>query len=226
MTKTAKICAAISSVAIIAAVIFGLITRNSYINYDQNNAVFTPPYPEIESAVFSHITHENVLKEIEKEDFAFLVTVKETEQIYEATKATVTVDKVVKGDSFDLNKEIIIYEPNFMRYGLDGKTRKPLYFYYYVNYVNNIMQPGKQYLVFVNKVPYADAYEKTLTKSEYEVDSKIPLYSFPINTPVDYILDRNETTYGKVKNYDYFCYTPEQRDTLENIRKAVLEKYL
>lgn len=226
MTKTAKICAAISSVAIIAAVIFGLITRNSYINYDPDSAVVYSSDVDVEKAVFSYISVENVLKEVEKQDFAFLITVKENEQIYEATKTTAVVEKVIKGNPSDLNKEIIIHEPNFMRDGVDYSTNEPAYFYYSMNYANNIMQPGKQYLVFVNKIPFVEAFEKTLEKSEYDVKTELPLYSFPVDTPVDYYLDRNETTYGKVKNYDYFCYTPEQRDILENTRKAVLEKYL
>lgn len=226
MTKTAKICASVLSVAIIASVIFGIITRNSYINYDPDSAVVYSSNVDVGKAAFSHISVENILQEVEKQDFAFLVTVKENEQIYEATKTTAVVDKVIKGDSSDLNREIVIHEPNFMCGGVDYRTNESAYFYYSMNFVNNIMQPGKQYLVFVNKIPFVESFEKTLEKSEYDVKTEIPLYSFPVDTPVDYYLDRNETTYGKVKNYDYFCYTPEQRDMLENVRKAVLEKYL
>lgn len=224
MTKTAKICAAISSVAITAAVIFGIVTRMSYVKYNPDNAVFFPE--RLGNEHFSKFTDDNVIKEVESQEFAFLVTIRENEFSHDITKTTAVVDKVVKGDSSDLKKEIVIWEPNFMQNGTAYDTNEPCYWYYTMNYINNIMQPGKQYLVFVNKVPFAEAYEKNLKKSEYIVSLELHFYSFPTNTPVNYYLSGNEKTYSEVKSYDYFCYTPEQRDTLENIRKAVLEKYL
>lgn len=221
MSKTHKISFLIIIFSIIIAIIFGIITRSSYKYLDLDNAVFFANSDYSEEAL-SNLDSQKVLNQLSKANSVFVVKVKNSENIHQCTKATVSVEKVIKGDNEVLNSDVVIYEPNFIYYDKNSKEGN----YFSVNTLNNQMQPNKQYLVFANKKVYSDSYQNTLDHFEYLVNIDWSLYSFPINNEIDYIQSNQITNYGNVKTYDYFCYTQKQRNILEEIRNNVLEKYI
>ncbi len=221
MSKTHKISFLIIVFSLIIAIIFGIITRNSYKYLDLDNAVFAANSDYTEEIV-SKLNSQSIINQLDKANSAFVVTVKSSENIRQCTKTTVTVEKVIKGDDEVVNSDIVIYEPNFIYY---NKASKEPY-YYWVNHLNNLMQIDEQYLVFANKMEYSDSYQNTLDNSEYLVNIGWLLYSFPIHNEIEYIECNEITDYGNVKTSDYFCYTEKQKNILEEIRIKVLEKYL
>lgn len=221
MTKTYKFAISVISVSLVVAVIFGVLTRSSYKHLDINNAVFSVEEAlELATQNINEFSSQNILSELENEQAVFVVTVTKSENIYQCTKTTAIVDKVIKGDKAILNKSIVIYEPNFIYYYHEQQH------YYLANTLNNVMQVNKQYLLFVDKMKYTNAYQATLNNTEYIVDIDLHLYSFPINNPINYIKADDVSTYRDVKSYDYFCYSEEQRSILEKITLDVLNAYL
>lgn len=220
--KVYKISISIISVFLIFAIVFGIITRNSYANLDGDKAVFNVDESvDISKEVMKDLNSQAVIKELEEADSVFVVTVKNSEKIFECTKTTVTVDRVIKGDESNLKSNVIIYEPNF-NYSKKSKQQS----YYFVNYLNNLMQENKQYLVFANKIEYSDSFQKTLDSYEYLVNIDWALYSFPIDNEIKCINSDKVEFYEDVKHYDYFCYSDNQKNILEKIRTDVFNRYL
>lgn len=222
MSNVHKISITVISLSLILAVVFGLVTRNSYKYFDPLDAVVENIEDVVEKVINSRVDSEMVFEQLNTADYAFIVTVKSSEFMYQATKTTVYIDKVLKGDTASLNKTVYLYEPNFI-YNIRGSDEC---YYYFLNYINNLMQPDKQYLVFADRVEYSDSYQKTLENYEYQVEVDFELYSFPLEGEIKCIEPKGNMTYADVKSYDYFCYTQEQKDILENIRAEVFDKYL
>lgn len=225
MSKVHKISIAVIAASLIFAVVFGLVTRSSYKYFDPNDA-FVRHIGEleeiVEEVISTRVNSERVLEQLESADYAFIVTVKSNEPIHEATKTAVYIDKVIKGDTASLNKTVYIYEPNFL-FSSKGSDEC---LYYPMNKINNLMAPGKQYLVFAYRVDYSDSYQKLLENYEYQVELDFELYSFPLEDEIKCIEPKGDMTYADIKAYDYFCFTQEQKDILEEIRAEVFDLYL
>lgn len=223
IAKVYKVSVSIISVSLIFAVIFGIATRNSYARLDGDKAVFSVDESlDLSKETIKGLNSQKVIKDLKEADSVFVVTVKNSEKIYECTKTAVTVDRVIKGDESILKSNVIIYEPNFNYYPKNPKQQC----YYFVNCLNNLMQENKQYLVFANKIKYSDSFQKTLDSYEYLVNIDWPLYSFPIDNEIKCINSDKVEFYEDVKHYDYFCYSDNQKNILEKIRTDVLNKYL
>lgn len=223
MSKTHKISVSLICIFLLFAIIFGIITRFSYkdIDYNELEPNISPEYTH---QIIDRLSTENVIHTAETMEAAFVVTVKESEMAHEITKTTVLVNKVIKGEAELENKEIVIYEPALIQYKDDSYTQLVLSRLG----CSNIMQEGKQYLVFSDKVNYDKRYEKTLDMPEYIVNAdKITLYAFPITkTKAEPLPSADPITYHDAADYEYFCYTAEDAEKLTKIKNAVLEHYL
>lgn len=218
MTKLHKALITIVSVLLVFAVVFGVVTRKSYKHVNPDDVMVNILNNSAAECV-KDVEFNSLIKQLESRSCAFVVTVEKNEFVHQAEKTTVTVDKVIKGDTKIVNQKIVIFEPNHISYHYS-------YSYYFINNVNNIMQPGKQYLVFPDKIKYSEEFEKTLEYQEYIIEWNLPLYSFPVNNKVERVPFTDIVPYRDIKNYDYFCYTEEEVNHLEDIRVKVLEKYL
>lgn len=196
--------------------------------------------------LFDDIEPDAVVLGFGEQDNIFLVSVEKSENFYKETKTTVRVEKVLKGDKSVEGQDVVIYEMCRFDY---ADRRKDTYFCFYSpNSWNNIMRVGERYLVSVNNFDYSEEYEKTLTLKEFSaLDYMIGLYSVPVDSEITFIdpnlivtdTSKSEVSggimiinfedmglYKYVKDYDWFCYTEEQAELLEEIRQTILEKYL
>lgn len=222
MSKVHKISIAVMCISLVFAIVLGVLTRNSYQYFDRDNGVVTKEV-EYTKKNIDKLTVEELIKKLKKVEFAFVVSVNESENISESTKVTATIDEIIKGDGEQIGNTIIIHEPNFFWYTKRSGENS----YYYLNYVNNIMQKDKQYLVFVDKVEFSEAFQKTLKYTEYAVEVEDFLYAFPLNSSVEVIpSEPREVAYSEIKQYDYFCYSESDAEKLSEIKNAVLEYYL
>lgn len=221
MNKLHKILMITLSFLLMFAVILGCFTKNSYKNIDVNTAIYTP-HPDTSQRLINSLDTQLTLKELNKCDSAFLVTVKNSENIHEGTRTTVFVDKVLRGYNEYTNRNIVIYEPNFISY--DKKNQKS--FYYAINHINNLMQPEKKYLVFCNEKKYSDSFQNTLIHPEFLVDIKMHLYSFPIDNEILAIKQKNDMQYRDVKKNSYFCYSETEKNIINDIVSNVLSEYI
>lgn len=222
MSKIHKISVAVMCLALAFAIILGVATRNSYRYFDRDNGVVTKEI-KYTKKYLDKLTVEKLIEELKKVEFAFVVTVNDSENIYESTKVTAVIDEIIKGDGEQVGNTIIIHEPNFFWYTKRSDENS----YYYMNYVNNLMQKGKQYLVFVDKVEFSEAFQKTLKYTEYAVEVEGSLYAFPLNSYVEVISpEPREVAYKEIKQYDYFCYSEADGEKLNEIKNSVLEYFL
>lgn len=223
MSKLHKILLSVVAVSLAFAVIFGVVTRNSYKHYDADNAEVRLSHESTEVYI-KNITAESVIKQLNSANSVFAVTVKESENIYQRTKTTVRVDRVIKGDESVLNSDVIIYEPNFFA---GGSRHSDGYFYYSTNSINNLMQTGKQYLVFTDEMKYSKSYQETLDTPEYAVNRALTLYSFPLSGEISFFPSEDFLVpFKDIKSFDYICFSEYQKNVLDDIRKSVLDKYL
>lgn len=222
MSVIHKISIAVMCFAMVFAVTLGVATRNSYQYFDRDKGVVTKEIKYTNKQI-DELTVEKLVKKLKKVEFAFVVTVNDSENICESTKVTAVINEIIQGDGEQVGNTIVIHEPNFFWYTKRSGENS----YYYVNYVNNIMQENKQYLVFVDKVEFSEAFQKTLKHTEYAVEVEDFLYAFPLNSTVNAIQSEpKEVTYNEIKEYDYFCYNKADAEKLNEIKNEVLEYFL
>lgn len=238
MQKFYKVCYPLILGIVIGALVIGLATRISFRDISEDEAIYTvEEYWELNKKtdeleykgyvvdyLMNNINEEKILKELSsnKNYDVFVIEVKNHVKNYETTKTTAAVKRVIKGDKSELNKDIIIYEPNFFQYSAKNKSL----IWYSVNTLNNLMIPKKDYLVFVERLNYDEAYQKNLIHNEYKVDVDLSLYSFPLEYNCEFVEESNLKTYADFKHLDYICFNREQAEKLDSIRKDVIDKYL
>ncbi len=222
MTKAHKISSIIIAIVMLIACIIGVATRLSYKVFDPNVAIYELENINVNIEAIERIELESVLNDLEAAESVFVVYVKKSERCYQTTKVTTKVNKVIKGNPNEVDKKIVIYEPNFLDY---SKSNKRLY-YFPINHINNMMIENKEYLIFCNKIDYADSYQKTLKCNEYVVEWDWHLYSFPIEYEADYIVNRENLTYKDIKKFDYICFDLKDANKIDTIRKSILDEYL
>lgn len=222
MSKVHKISVAVMCLALVFAVVLGVATRNSYQYLDRDNGIVTKQIEYTQKRI-DELTVDKTIKNLKKSDFSFVITVKSSENICESTKVTAVIDEIIKGEGEQVGNAIVIHEPNFFWQTKNSSENS----YYYLNYVNNLMQVNKQYLVFVNKVEFSEAFQKTLEHTEYVVELEELLYAFPLNSSVTAISpEPMEVTYTEIKEFDYFCYSEADAVKLNEIKNKVLEYFL
>lgn len=224
MTKAHKISFTIIAVTLSVACLIGIATRLSYKQSDSDEAIYYSYNKQSNITVVEELNEKQVLYDLKNAESVFVVTVKKSERNYDTTKTTVHVNQVIKGDQNELDNDIVIYEANFFSY---AKAIKQLY-YYPINHINNLMQPDKEYLVFCEKIDYAESYQKTLVNTEYIVEWEWSLYSFPLEYEPNHIsLNSDENMkYKDFKDYDYICFNEKDAKKIDNIRKKVIAEYL
>lgn len=215
-----KLSLIVTLAAIIFAVVFGLITRNSYKTFDSyDEAIVETTDNEF---TIDYISYKKVKKQLDKMSYAFVIEVQKAQLTYQSTKTFGTVKEVIKGDESYKGQNIAIYEPCFMSY---YDQIQELYFRS-MNGLSIPMQTGKTYLVFAEKIDYAPEYAQTLECDEFKVDWDYFMYSFPLETEIECITYKDGLTFGEIKNKSYICYTEQDAEKLEKIKNKVLKEYI
>ena len=238
MQKFYKVCYPLILGVVIAALVIGVATRISYRNIPEDEAIYTIQEhweynKEADEMQYKGLVVDNLVKNIDEKKISkelkrkkdcdvFIVKVKKHIKNYETTKTTATVKRVIKGDENELNNDIIIYEPNFFQYSVKNKNL----FFYSVNTLNNLMIPENEYLIFVERLNYDEAYQKKLLNNEYKVDIDLTLYSFPLEYNCEFIEKEKIKTYTDFKHIDYICFNREQAHKLDFIRKNIIKEYI
>ncbi|MEZ3420836.1 MAG: hypothetical protein K1V95_02800 [Eubacterium sp.] len=219
-----KIFALIMLSFLIIAVLFGIATRCSYKvynrSYNPDDAKVYSHY-EIVNKTINNLDSAAVLNEISTFSSAFVVTVEKNEAINKATKATVLVNRVIKGDESLLGSRIAIHQISYVEY---DKRLKEVAFDC-LGGLSNVMQVGKEYLVFADKIDFYDEFQETLDCFEFSTRPDKSLYYFPIDTKVEYI-DYIPEKYGDIKTLDYLCCNKENAQKMQQIVDDILEYYL
>lgn len=222
MNKLSKICSLLICIMLLFAIAIGVMTRLSYKTFDYSKAVLNQQNVEVNTEVISRLSIKKVQRKLNKTDVVFVVIAKEKEQSYKSIRTLVDVQKVIKGNEELVGQTVSIYETSFIDY---QKQTGNLSF----RSMNNLsigMQPGRRYLVFADKVEYAQEYKETLPYDEFIVDWDYYMYYFPIDSQIKPIEPKDNLTYGDIKNFDYICFNEKDADKLERIKNSVLDEYL
>lgn len=129
---------------------------------------------------------------------------------------------MVKGEQSYVGQDIAIYEACFMDYYDQINSL----FFRSMNSLNIPMVVGKTYLVFSDKIDYAEEYTETLECDEFTVDWGYYMYSFPLDMKIESITYKDGLTYKEIKDKCYICYTQEGADKLEIIKEKILDEYI
>ena len=113
---------------------------------------------------------------------------------------------------------IDFYEISFFSKAATGKVT-----YFDVSPFNP-MQPGREYIVFAKKIIFHPAYQARLERDVYRAVSLEASYFLPEITEPP-ILDESETIYFQdVKENEFNCYSKEQRDAINRVKKEILSR--
>ena len=222
MDKIKRLSVCVVYFSVVFSVILGIITRSSYKDINPYDVPLHTHIIDCCDSVIKDLSISKMQNKLKRMKNVFIVTVNEKEFVYRSIKSIMTVEEVIKGGKELEGKKISMYEVSFIDYNKDIKQ----FLYRIMNNISIGMQQGKRYLVFADKVSYAEKYEKTLPYNEFIIDWDYYMYYFPIDEkiiPLDY---KDNLTYADVKNYDYLCFTKESANKLEKIKLEVLNKYL
>ena len=220
MTKTHKILLCSASAVLVFSIIFGIITRLSYVDVDFEKALTAMYIPNDDEFINEYYSKEEILKQLDQSANIFLVTIKNSKNTYQCTETTAVVDRVLRGNQSLTDKEIIIYEQNFIAYYKENQSL----LYHSINPINKLMKINSKYLVFCENMDYTPSYKKTITREEFQIDFHNKIYSFPINKKINYIKNTSKNTLSDLAEYDYFCYSQNQAEHIEEIRAVIFKK--
>ena len=222
MNKLSKICAMLIVLILLMSAAFGVVTKNSYKEFEEDVALVDKLIIENSESWIKHIEGKKVKKQLKKLGYIFLVTATSSERVFRGTKTILNVERVIKGDINYSEKTIALYESAFTNY---SKVTE-VFLFRSMNNLSIGMQPGRRYLVFADKVEYAQEYKETLPYDEFIVDWDYYMYYFPIDSQIKPIEPKDNLTYGDIKNFDYICFNEKDADKLERIKNSVLDEYL
>lgn len=229
MVKNQRISVTKASVSVMllllaAAVLFGILTRSSYqvynksYNPDDAQVFFSQ---QIMNEAFENLDSAELLNETKMISSAFVVTVEKNETINRATKSTVLVNRVIKGDQNLLGSKIAIHQINHVKH--DQRIGRVIFDN--VGFFSNVMQEGRQYLVFADKVDFYEEFQNKLECYEFITRPDIALYYFPTDSKVEY-MEYIPEKYGDMKSLDYLCFNQKNAQKIQMLVDDILEYYL
>lgn len=140
----------------------------------------------------------------------------EQKHYYQATQCTLSIKKVYQGD-VTIGEEIDFYESGFFM------TNHESIGFYNISYFN-FMQPGKTYIVFANKKEYDPRYEERLERKVYTFASMEVSWFLKEMTEPTLLSKNEEYHYGDVKRLEFFAYSIEQRNAINQYKQQLLSK--
>lgn len=200
-----------------ASVIFGIITRNSYVNEIsdknlQNNAIVS-----FLGVIDDDNSKESYDELLQSDIIIKAVALDEYASEKQATRCKLKVLDVYKGD-ITCGEEI-----NYYLSGFFSKKDDEIIFRAFS--VFNHMIPGKEYYVFAKKGQHGALYEEKVGKTY--VYSCVEISWFLTENTNPDILDENKKyTYPEIKNNEFNCFSVEQRNYINQFKQKLINKIL
>lgn len=216
-----RVCVACMLLFISGAVVFGILTKSSYDrrSQDPNNYHSAPIAMMTDNIAFDT---KKITEQLISASYVLRVKPIHSEPAHLDRKTTLKVLEVYCGEGLNPNSEIVFYETN--SFGLFNDD-----IFSYINYLTcNIMLPEEEYLLFANEKEYHPDYQKRLTTREFVPVSKTPVSWFkiaPSQTAVLQADQKNPPTYGQTKDYEFICFSQQQLDTLNDMKKSLFTQY-
>lgn len=223
-----KTIAIIISFIILIALIFGIITRISYLSLSQNKdelskakIQLSKDWSEEYNYIYSNIDYNMALAELEQSQYIFYAKCIESEVCYNCIKYKIDVTKTIKGDVKETTKEIILYQFTFFDFSKQGVT--------FVSVDNSLpLKEGKEYLLFANKKDYYEEYQKTLDKNEYSLclSGSFPTALIVNENQDEYINILQVKKYSDIENLYYMCFDESSLNNINKVSKQIVNHYL
>lgn len=213
------------------AFIFGQVTRKSF---DLNNKIANfEEFQHFQAESFSYrpMNYFNddiqTVEELEKaSDLIVTVSeVRERELVKQATKTTLVIDKVLKGEA-NSGDEIILYEPAYFIKWMDDHQNG-----YFDSSGYQLIQDGNKYILFLSHLQAPQGYKW----SEEEKRSFLPTsqlyakYPLTINTEVEsQLMDEGQLleTWGQTRDYELLINDKQILNHYISLKNQILTKYL
>lgn len=212
------------------AFIFGQVTRNSF---DLNHKILSLdefPHFQIGSLNYWQTNYFNddiqTLEELEAASDLIVTVgeVRERELVKQATKTTLVIDKVLKGDA-NSGDEIILYEPAYFIKWMDDHQNG-----YFDSSGYQLIQDGNQYILFLNHLQAPPGYKW----SEEEKRSFLPtsqLYAkYLLNTDTELntqLIDESQSlkTWGQIQDFEILTQDRQILNHYIQLKNQILTKY-
>ena len=110
MNKLSKICAMLIVLILLMSAAFGVVTKNSYKEFEEDAALVDKLIIENSESWIKHIEGKKVQKQLKKVGYIFLVTATSSERVFRGTKTILNVERVIKGDINYSEKTIALYD--------------------------------------------------------------------------------------------------------------------
>ncbi len=223
-----KTIAVIMSIITLIALIFGIITRNSYLSLSQNKNELSSAEIQLSedwvneyNYIYSNIDYDTALAELEQCEYIFCVKCIDSEVCYNCIKYTMEVIKTIKGDIEESSNEIILYQLVCFDFSKQGIS--------FISPDNSLpLKIDKEYLIFTNKRNYYEDYQKTLDKNEYSL-------CLSGNFPTALIINERQDKYinvKEIKNYSdiedcyYMCFDKEALKNINEVSRQIINSVL
>lgn len=159
-----KTIAIIASIIILVALIFGVITRNSFSALSQSKSELLNAKLQLSedlsyeyNNIYSYVDYDFAITELEQSECIFYAKCIDSELCFDCIKYNMNVIKTIKGDCEETSKEIILYQLLCFDFSKQGIT--------FISPDNSLpLKIGEEYLIFANKKDYYEGYQKTLDK--------------------------------------------------------------
>lgn len=212
------------------AFIFGQVTRNSF---DLNHKILSLDefqHFQIGSLNYWQTNYFNddiqTLEELEAASDLIVTVgeVRERELVKQATKTTLVIDKVLKGDA-NSGDEIILYEPAYFIKWMDDHQNG-----YFDSSGYQLIQDGNQYILFLNHLQAPLGYKW----SEEEKRSFLPtsqLYAkYLLNTDTELntqLIDESQSlkTWGQIQDFEILTQDRQILNHYIQLKNQILTKY-
>lgn len=144
-----------------------------------------------------------------------------SEAEYQATKATLQVLEVYQGP-VEAGTMIDFYESNYIDFYANGA---PAYFDH--SYFN-LMREDAEYIIFANQKMFHPVYQESMERRVY-LPACIEFSWCSAQMTQPSILKEKDVLsqkifYQTIKNDEFICFSEEQRDKINQLKKSILEK--
>lgn len=217
----------ITSIILLIALIFGIITRNSYLSLSRNKYELSKAQIQLSedwsneyNYIYSNINYDMALTELEQSEYIFYAKCIDCEVCYNCIKYKMDVIKTIKGDVEESLNKIILYQLVCFDFSKQGVT--------FISPDNSLpLKAEKEYLIFANKRDYYEDYQKTLDKNEYSLclSGSFPT-ALSVNGSQDKYLNVNEINkYSDIEDFYYMCFDKASLQNINKISQQIIDHY-
>ncbi len=214
-----KITIAITAVAIIAAIINGILDRGQYTDYFSEDE---PLYNySISECDYDYLKTQLEFIDEKTEEAPVILKVRatgRTDYLFETYRREVVVEKVIKGSGIEENQTIYIHSPSWFIFNTGDIN---------LGFVNELVKDD-EYLVFIDQQEELVQKEKIKTYALVETNIACVFNCKDKDNVVVSNDDENsmgKASYDKVSGNEVFMSSKEALDSYMELKHDLLEKY-